>query len=104
MFKSFDDIMKMMGVAFEACLMDNSCEKDNFDFFSYIMELKEGVLEAMSCIFNAVQDVEKTNFFIPYAKRTVEFINRVLRDEAGLNIDIIKNAIALIADFCNAYD
>ena len=102
-FKSFDDIMKMMGVAFEACLMDNSCEKDNFDFFSYIMELKEGVLEAMSCIFNAVQDVEKTNFFIPYAKRTVEFINRILRDEAGLNIDIIKNAIALIADFCNAY-
>ena len=101
--KSFDDIMKMMGVAFEACLMDYSSEKDNLDFFNYIMELKEGVLEAMSCIFNAVLDVGKTNFFVPYAKSTVEFINRILRDEAGLNVDIIKNAIALIADFCNAY-
>ena len=101
--KSFDDIMKMIGVPLEACLMDYSSEKDNLDFFNYIMELKEGVLEAMSCIFNAVLDVGNTNFFVPYAKSTVEFINRILRDEAGLNVDIIKNAIALIADFCNVY-
>ena len=102
-FKSFDDIMKIIGGAFEACLMDYTNEKDNIDFFYYIMELKEGVLETMGCIFNAVQDVGKTEFFIPYAKSTVEFINRILRDIAGLNVDIIKNAIALIADFCNIY-
>ena len=95
--------MKMMGVAFETCLMDYSSEKDNLDFFNYIMELKEGVLEAMSCIFNAVIDVGKTNYFVPYVKSIVDFINRILRDEAGLNVDIIRNSIALIADFCNVY-
>ena len=102
-FKSFDDIMKMIGGAIEACLMDYTQEKDDLDFMNYILELREGVLENLSCVFNAVQDVGKIEVFIPFAKGIVDFINKILRDESMLNIDIIKNALAIIADFCNVY-
>ena len=102
-FKYFNEIMTMVGGAFEACQMDYSQLKENNDFFNYIMQLKENVLEMMGCIFNAVQDLGKTEAFIPFAKNTVEFVNRILRDEAQLNNEIIKNAIAVIADFCKVY-
>jgi hypothetical protein len=80
-----------------------SLYKENIDFINYIMQLKENVLETMGCIFNAVQDLEKTDAFVPYAKSTVIFINKILRDETQLNIDIIRNALAIIADFCRVY-
>ena len=102
-FKYFNEIMTMVGGAFEACLMDYNNQKENIDFINYIMQLKENVLETMGCIFNAVQDLEKTDAFVPYAKSTVIFINKILRDETQLNIDIIRNALAIIADFCRVY-
>ena len=102
-FKSFDDIMRMVGGAFEACQMDYTNEKDNLDLINYIVNLKENVLETMACIFSAVQDMEKTQDFIPYAKSTVEFINIILRDDANLSNEIIKSSIGIIADFCKVY-
>lgn len=102
-FKYFNEIMTMIGGAFEACQMDNSQQKENIDFINYIMELKENVLETMACIFSAVQDLGKTEAFIPFVKGTVDFINKILRVESELNNEIIKNAIALMADFCKIY-
>lgn len=101
-YKYFNDIMKMMGGAFEACLMEFT-EKDNIDLINYIVVLKEYVLETMSCIFTAVQDLQKTDEFVPYAKSTVEFINRILRDEANLSNEILRSSLGLIADFCKIY-
>ena len=101
-FKYFNDIMKMMGGAFEACQMEFT-EKDNLDFINYIVELKEYVLETMSCIFNSVEDMNKTNEFVPYAKYTIEFINKILRDEANLSNEILRSSLGLIADFCRVY-
>jgi len=101
-FKYFDDIMKMMGGAFEACQMEFT-ENDNIDFINYIVELKQYVLETMSCIFTAVEDMHKLNEFVPYAKYTIEFINRILRDQANLSYEIIKSSLGLIADFCKNY-
>ena len=101
--KYLDDIMKMIGGVFEACLIDYTNQRDNIDFINNIMELKESVLETMGSIFNAVQNVGKTELFVPYAKTTVEFINRILEDEDKLNIDILRNAFGIIADYCNIY-
>jgi hypothetical protein len=101
-FKYFNDIMKMIGGAFEACQMEFT-ENDNVDFINYIVELKEHVLEAMTCIFSAVEDMHKTDEFVPYAKYTIEFINRILRDEANLSNEILRSSLALIADFCRVY-
>ena len=102
-FNYFDDIMKIVGIGFEACRTDYGPEKDNIDFIIYIMELKERLLEIMMCVFNAVRDTGKINDFVPYAKSTVEFINIILRDDAKLNDDIIKNALGTIAQFCESY-
>ena len=102
-FVYFDDIMRIVGIGFEACRMDYGPEKENIDFIYYIMELKERLLEIMMCVFNAVRDTGKINDFVPYAKSTVEFINIILRDEAKLNDDIIKNALGTIAQFCESY-
>ena len=101
--KYFNEIITMIGGAFDACKMDFGQEKDNIDFINYIVELKESILEAMSCIFKAVEDKGDLKFFIPYVIKTVEFINFILRDEAQLNSDIIRNSLALIANFCEDY-
>lgn len=99
----FNDIMKIIGGAFEACQMDFGQEKDNIDFINYIIELKESILETMSCIFKTIEDKGQLKEFIPYVTKTVEFINFILRDEAQLNSDIIRNSLALIANFCDDY-
>ena len=75
----------------------------NSDLINYIVELKEIVLETMSCIFTSVEDMHKTDEFVPYAKYTIEFINRTLRDEANLSNEIVRSSLGLIADFCKIY-
>ena len=99
----FNDILKMVGGALEACQMDFGQEKLDADFINYIIELKASIIESISCIFNVVEDKGQLNEFIPYVKKTVEFINFILRDEAQLNFEIIRNSLALIAYFCDAY-
>jgi hypothetical protein len=102
-FKYFNEIMQVVGEAFEACKMDYGKEKDNIDFVNYLMELKENLLETMTSIFTAVEDTGKIDAFIPYVKSTVEYINIFLRDNAQLNNGIILNALTLIATFCERY-
>ena len=102
-FKYFDEIMKMIAGAIQVCQMDYRAEMDPIDFLNYIMGLKEAVLETLTCVFSAVQEVGKTNEFIPYAKGVVDFINAILREEGQLNIEIIKNCLGIIADYCKIY-
>ena len=102
-FKYFNDIMKMIGGAIQACQMENKDEMDIIDFNNYIAGLKENVLETLTCIFSAVQDEGKTDEFVPYAKGVVEFIHLILREPGQLNIDIIRNCIGIIADYCKVY-
>lgn len=101
--KYFNEIIKVVGEAFEACKMDYGKEKDNIDFVNYLMELKENLLETMTSIFTAVEDTGKFEAFIPYAKSTIDYINIFLRDNAQLNNGIILNALTLIASFCERY-
>ena len=102
-FKYFEDVMKMIGGAIQACQMDYGSEMDAIDFINYLMGLKEGLLETLSCIFSAVEEEQKTTEFVPYAKDIVNFINIILKEEGQLNNDIIKLCIGIIADFCMVY-
>ena len=102
-FKYFDEIMKMIGGAIQACQIDFIADMDTIDFINYIIRLKESVLETLSCVFTAVQEENKINEFIPYARSVVEFINLILRNENQLNLDIIKSCIGIIADYCKVY-
>ena len=102
-FKYFDDIMKMIGGAIQACQMNYGTEMDSVDFINYLIKLKEGLLETLSCIFAAVEEKQKTTEFVPYAKEIVNFINIILREDGQLNMEIIKSCIGIIADFCVVY-
>ena len=102
-FKYFDEVMKMIGGAIQACQMNYGTEMDTIDFINYLMKLKEGLLETLSCIFSAVEEEQKTTEFVPYAKDIVNFINIILREEGQLNMEIIKLCIGIIADFCMIY-
>ena len=102
-FKYFNDIMKMIGGAIQVCQMNFESEMDKSDFINYIISLKEAILETLACIFSALEDNQKINEFIPYAKSVVEFINLILRDEVQLNMEIIKLCIGIIGDYCKVY-
>lgn len=101
-FKSFNDIMQIVGGALEACKIDLVSEKD-YNNIKYFQDLRDKLLETLSCIFSSIQEINRTEEFIPYVKTILDFINIILREEISLTKDIIKTSIGIIADFCHVY-
>ena len=100
-FKSFDNIMKVIGGAIEATQVTFN-ENSDQDTCRYFTVLREHILEAITCVFSAVKDIQKTKEFIPYVKNIVNYINIVGNDYAN-STEIINSGLCLIADLCTSY-
>jgi hypothetical protein len=100
-FKSFQNIMKVIGGAMQATQVsiDENNEKENIRYF---IDLREHILESLSCIFSAVKDNNKTKEFIPYVQAIVNYIHIITQDYAN-SIEMIKEGLFLITDFCACY-
>lgn len=101
-FKSFDDIMKIIGDAIQATQIKFSPDSDK-DNCKQFIDLREHLLETLTCIFYAVQEINKTKEFIPYVTGIVNYINAISCDIYACSKEIIKSGLLLIADFCNVY-
>jgi hypothetical protein len=100
-FKYFDKIMKILGSAIQATQVkfDENCEKDNCAHF---IDLREHIIETLTCIFSAIKALEKVKDFIPYAECIVKYINFISIDYAN-SITIMRDGLSLLADFCSSY-
>ena len=100
-FKYFDNIMKVLGSAIQATQVkfNENSEKDNCAHF---IDLREHILETLTCIFSAIKTLDKIKEFIPYAECIVNYINFIAVDYAN-SINIMKDGLSLLADFCNSY-
>ena len=101
-FKSFNNIMKILGSAIQATQIkfDENSEKENCIHF---IDLREHILETLTCIFSAVKDLDKIKEFIPYVECIVNYINFIANDYAN-SINIMRDGLLLLADFCCSYN
>jgi len=100
-FKSFQDIMKIIGGAIEATQI-NFNENSDQDTLNHFINLREHILETLTCIFAAVKEINKTTEFIPYVNVIINYINFIGNDYA-CSVEIMKSGLFLISDFCVSY-
>ena len=100
-FKSFENIMKIMGDAIQATIIkiDENTDLENMHHF---IDLREHILENLTCIFSAVKEIDKTKDFIPFVKCIVNYINTIVNDCAN-SVTIMLDGLLLLADFCVSY-
>jgi len=100
-FKSFENIMKIMGDAIQATIIKIDENTDIENMYHFI-DLREHILENLTCIFAAVKEIDRTKDFIPFVKCIVNYINTIVNDCAN-SVTIMKDGLFLLADFCLSY-
>ena len=100
-FKSFQNIMKIMGDAIQATIIKID-ENTDFENINHFIDLREHILENLTCIFAAVKEIDRTKDFIPFVKCIVNYINTIVNDCAN-SVTIMKDGLLLLADFCLSY-
>lgn len=100
-FKSFDNIMKIIGGAIKVTKI-NFDENSDQENVLYFISLREQLIETLTCIFMTIKDLNKQDLFIPYVQCIVEYIFCISNDYAS-SINIIKDGLMLLGDFANAY-
>ena len=100
-FNFFGDVMKILGGAIQATQikLDENEEKENLEHF---INLREHILESLNCIFHAIRKINKIKEFIPYVVCIVNYIN-FINNDLGNSLNIVKDSLFLLADFCQEY-
>ena len=101
-FKYFDNIMNIIKGAMEATKESLSIDTET-DTINHFIDLREHILETVSCIFSAIKDISKTKEFIPFANGIIQYINLVSNDSLCCSFSILTQGLFLIADFCTVY-
>ena len=101
-FKLFNNVMKIIGEAIQLTQIkfDEDSDIDNVQYFT---ELREHILETLTAIFCSVQEKNKVQDFVPYVKPIITYIFNITSDSCAFSIEICKEGLFLIADFCKAY-
>jgi importin subunit beta-1 len=101
-FKYFNNIMKIIGEAIQATQIkfDENSDRDTIKHF---IDLREHLVEALTCIFSAVKEIRKENDFIPFVQAIVNYIQFIVKDFAT-SMTIMKDGLFLLIDFCVCYN
>ena len=100
--KSFDIVMQIVGSGIQALQIKLNCEIDQ-ETQIYFNELRDHLLETLSCIFCVIQEINKTDEFLPFVKPIVNFINFICDDINIISINVNKSCLKLIINFCKCY-
>jgi len=98
----FDNIMNVIKGAMEATQMDLPDDTDQ-DNIAHFIDLREHILENITCIFSAIKDINQTKEFIPYVNGIIKYINKISQDSLCSSLSILTQSLFLIGDFCFAY-
>ena len=101
-FKLFNNIMKVIGEAIQLTQVKFNEDSDN-DNIQYFTELRENILETLTAIFYCIQNKNKTQDFVPYVKPIITYIFEVSSDGCAFSIEVCKEGLFLIGDFCKVY-
>ena len=79
-----------------------NCEIDK-ETQIYFNKLRDCLLDTLSCIFCVIQEIDKTNEFLPFVKPLINFINFICDDIQVISTHVIKSCVKLIINFCKCY-
>ena len=94
--------MNVIKGAMEATQMDLPDDTDQ-DNIAHFIDLREHILENITCIFSAIKDINQTKEFIPYVNGIIKYINKISQDSLCSSLSILTQSLFLIGDFCVAY-
>ena len=100
--KSFDIVMQIIGSGIQALHVKLNCDIDN-ESQIYFNKLRDCLLDTLSCIFCMIQEIDKTNEFLPFVKPLINFINFICDDIQVISTHVIKSCVKLIINFCKCY-
>ena len=100
-FPFYNSIMNLLGSALQASMnIQNFEDSENIEYFQ---DLREHILETITCIFNSITDINKYDEFNIYVPPILTFINTICLDQKCISVEILKSSLGLIGDFCRAY-
>ena len=100
-FPYYNSIMNLLGSALQAAMnIQNFDDSENIEYFQ---DLREHIIETLTCIFNSITDINKQDEFIIYVGPIFTFINTICLDQKCISAEILKSSLGLIGDFCKAY-
>ena len=100
--KSFDIVMQIIGSGIQALHIKLNSDIDR-ETQIYFNKLRDCLLDTLSCIFCVIQEIGKTNEFLPFVKPLINFINFICDDMNIISIHVIKSCVKLIINFCKCY-
>ena len=100
--KSFDIVMQIIGSGIQALQFKLNCKIDE-ETQIYFNELRDHLLETLSCVFCVIQEINKINEFLPFAKPIINFINYICDDINIISTNVNKSCLKLIINFCQCY-
>ena len=100
--KSFDIIMQIIGSGIQALQIKLNCKID-LEEQVYFNELRDHLLDTLSCIFCVIQEIDKIDEFLPFVKPIINFINFICTDINIISLDVNKSCIKLIINFSKCY-
>ena len=80
--------------------IQNFDDSENIDYFQ---DLREHIIETLTCIFNSISGINKQDEFMIYVGPIFTFINTICLDQKCISAEILKSSLGLIGDFCKAY-
>ena len=101
-FNYFESIMNVIRSAMEATKVTLPDDTEQ-ETIAHFIDLREHILENVTCIFSAVKDINKTKEFIPFVNTIINYINTIEKDSLCCSLSILTQGLFLIGDFCNAY-
>ena len=99
--KSFDVVMQIIGAGIQALQVSGECKIKEVQ--NYFNELRDHLIDTLSCVFGVIQEINKTDDFLPYVKPVINFIKFICDDINVISIDVNKSCIRLIVDFWRCY-
>ena len=100
--KSFDIVMQIIGSGIQALQIKFDWELDS-ETQIYFNELRDRLLEVLSCVFCVIQEINKTEEFLPFVKPVINFINFICDDIKVISTKVNKSCVKLIINFCKCY-
>ena len=97
--KSFDIVMQIIGSGIQALEIKFNCEIDK-ETQIYFNDLRDRLLEVLSCIFCVIQEINKIGEFLPFVKPIINFINFICDDINIISNNVNKSCVKLIINFC----
>ncbi len=101
-FSYFNEIMQIIGSAIGAAGKYEVNAENDEETYEYLQDLREHLLETLTCIFCAVQEKNSINEFVVYVQPILEFVYKLSNIE-NQRLEILKYCIGIIGDFSSAY-